>query len=85
MFFRLPRSINNINVLNRSLVFQELYEDRVSKYEYVVSDHDYEIGYYLSDGIYPKWATFVTTIPLLQGPKKKLFTECQKSVRKDVE
>ena len=45
----------------------------------------YNIGYYLSDGIYPKWATFVKTIPLPQGPKNKLFAERQESVRKDVE
>ena len=43
------------------------------------------MGYYLSDGIYPRWATFVKTIPLPQGAKAKLFAERQESVRKDVE
>jgi len=43
------------------------------------------MGYYLSDGIYPRWATFVKTISLLQGPKARLFAERQESVRKDVE
>ena len=65
--------------------FQELYEDRAPKCEYVVNGHAYKIGYYLSDGIYPKWATFVKTIPLSQGQKKKLFAERQESVRRDVE
>ena len=51
----------------------------------VVNGHKYNIGYYLSDGIYPKWATFVKTIRLPQGPKAKLFTERQESVRKDIE
>jgi len=43
------------------------------------------MGYYLSDGIYPRWATFVKTISLPQGPKARLFAERQESVRKDVE
>ena len=62
-----------------------MYEDRAPKCEYVVNEHPYNIGYYLSDGIYPQWVTFVKTIPLPQGPKKKLFAERQESVRKDVE
>ena len=63
-FFGLPGSLNDINVFDRSPIFQELYEDQAPKCEYVVNDHQYNIGYYLSDGIYPKWATFVKTIPL---------------------
>ena len=51
----------------------------------MVNGHEYKIGYFLSDGIYPKWATFVKTIPLSQGPKTKLFAQRQEAVRKDVE
>ena len=47
--------------------------------------HDYIIGYYLVDGIYPKWATFVKTIPAPQGQKYKLFAAAQEACRKDVE
>ena len=43
------------------------------------------MGYFLSDGIYPRWATFVKTISLPQGPKARLFAQRQESVRKDVE
>ena len=57
----------------------------LQKYEYIVNGHEYKIGYFLSDGIYPKWATFVKTIPLPQGPKAKLFAQRQETVRKDVE
>uniref|UniRef100_A0A0D3AB60 DDE Tnp4 domain-containing protein n=1 Tax=Brassica oleracea var. oleracea TaxID=109376 RepID=A0A0D3AB60_BRAOL len=39
----------------------------------------------ISYGIYPKWATFVQSIPLLQGPKASLFATHQEAVRKDVE
>jgi len=38
-FFGLSGSLNDINVLDRSLVFQELYADRAPKCEYVVNGH----------------------------------------------
>jgi len=79
-FFGCPGSINDLQVLDRSLVFQELYEDRSPKCEYAVNGHKYNIGYYLSDGIYPKWAIFVKTIRLPQEPKAKLLIERQESV-----
>ena len=47
------------NALDRSSAFQELYEGRAPKCEYVVNGRKYNIGYYLSNGIYPRWATFV--------------------------
>ena len=43
------------------------------------------MGYYLVDGIYPQWATFVKTITNYQGYKKKYFAKAQEAVRKDVE
>jgi hypothetical protein len=43
------------------------------------------MGYYLADGIYPSWATFMKTIPEPQGNKKKYFAKTQEACRKDVE
>jgi len=43
------------------------------------------MGYYLADGIYPKWAKFVKTITNPHGNKRKYFAEAQEAVRKDVE
>jgi len=74
-----------LQVHDRSPVFQELYEGRSPKYEYVVNGRKYNIDYYLSNGIYSKWATFIKTIRLPQERKAKLFAERQESVRKDVE
>ncbi|XP_050255135.1 uncharacterized protein LOC126701031 [Quercus robur] len=84
-FFGLPRSNNDINVLERSHVFNELAEGRAPTIHYSIHGHDYTMGYYLVDGIYPKWATFVKTIPAPQGQKYKLFAAAQEAYRKDVE
>jgi len=46
-FFGMSGSINNINVLGRSPVLDELYQDRAPKREYVVNGHEYKIGYFL--------------------------------------
>jgi len=54
------------------------------KFEYDANGHKYNIGYFLSDDIYPRWAAFVKTIPLPQGAKAKLFIKRQESVGKDV-
>jgi len=74
-FFGCRGTLNDMNVLHRSPVFQELYEDRAPKCEYVVNGRKYNIGYYLSDGIYPRWATFVKSVPLPQSAKDRLFAE----------
>ncbi|XP_059658562.1 uncharacterized protein LOC132304873 [Cornus florida] len=43
------------------------------------------MGYYLSDGIYLKWATLMQTIPHPTTRKEKLFAQRQEACRKDVE
>jgi len=43
------------------------------------------MGYYLADGIYPEWASFVKTITLPYSEKHKLFAKKQEAARKDVE
>ena len=62
-FFGLLGSQNDINVLERSSVFSELAEGRALSVNYSINDNDYLMGYYLADGIYPLWTTFVKTIP----------------------
>ncbi|BFG41560.1 hypothetical protein CerSpe_278340 [Prunus speciosa] len=84
-FFGLPGSHNDINVLKQSTVFGELVEGRAPPVNYSVNGHNYTMGYYLFDGIYPPWSTFVKTIPSPQGNKKKLFATSQEAARKDVE
>ena len=52
---------------------------------FLVNGREYHLAYYLTDGIYPKLATFIQSIPLPQGPKVVLFAQRQEVARKDVE
>ena len=67
------------------MVFDELLEGRAPKINYTMNGTNYTLGYYLTYGIYPEWATFVKTIPRPQGEKQKLFAQYQEGQRKDVE
>nr|KYP31860.1 hypothetical protein KK1_047627 [Cajanus cajan] len=84
-FFGTAGSNNDINVLNASNVFNDVLSGQAPAVQYIVNRTQYNIGYYLADDIYPEWATFVKTIPMPQGEKRKLFAERQESARKDVE
>ncbi|XP_057720113.1 uncharacterized protein LOC130934572 [Arachis stenosperma] len=70
---------------DRSPVFDDILNDRVPVVNYTINGNNYTIGYYLADGIYPEWATFVKSISKLQGKKCKLFAQYQEGQRKDVE
>ncbi|KAK9068016.1 hypothetical protein SSX86_012127 [Deinandra increscens subsp. villosa] len=84
-FFGMPGSHNDINVLERSSIFNELAQGHALPVNYIVNGHNYSMGYYLADGIYPKWRTFVKTIPSPRGNKNKHFAKAQEFARKDVE
>ncbi|XP_065882256.1 uncharacterized protein [Euphorbia lathyris] len=52
---------------------------------YVIESKKYNMGYYLADGIYPKWSTLVQTIREPRDQKKMYFAMKQEACRKDVE
>ncbi|XP_021721043.1 uncharacterized protein LOC110688584 [Chenopodium quinoa] len=84
-FFGMPGSCNDINVLHRSPVFEDVLEGRTPPVNFVVNGHHYTNGYYLTDGIYPRWASFVKSITSPQTRQDRLFAKHQEASRKDVE
>ncbi|XP_057791168.1 uncharacterized protein LOC131008295 [Salvia miltiorrhiza] len=84
-FFGMPGSNNDINVLQRSHLFSDLARGITPPAHYVIQGKEYNVGYYLADGIYPKWSTLVQTFHEPRSVKKKFFAMRQESCRKDVE
>ncbi|KAK9986990.1 hypothetical protein SO802_031941 [Lithocarpus litseifolius] len=87
-----PKFVDPNNAKSRSFVPPTPESISISKGDcgsrlvhYSINGHNYTMGYYLTDGIYPKWATLVKTIPAPQGQKYKLFVAVQEACRKDVE
>ncbi|KAK9293353.1 hypothetical protein L1049_021345 [Liquidambar formosana] len=78
-------SHNDINVLERSHLFANLAEGCAPAANYSINGHNYTTGYYLVDGIYPPWLTFVKKIPHPRENKYKNFAIAQESIRKDIE
>ena len=84
-FFGLLGSHNDMNVLDRSPIFTDLTECQTPSSNYSINGHEYTTDYYLADGIYPSWVTFVKTIKCPNEPKATNFAAAQESARKDVE
>jgi hypothetical protein len=76
---------NDFNVLQRSPVSARLAEGQTPNANFEVNDHVYKKGYYLADGIYPTYATFVKTILSPANEMEAYFATCQEVSRKDVE
>ena len=52
---------------------------------YTINVHEYTKGYYLADGIYPSWCTFVKSIKEPKTKKQCEFARVQEAARKDIE
>uniref|UniRef100_A0A0D3DIX8 DDE Tnp4 domain-containing protein n=1 Tax=Brassica oleracea var. oleracea TaxID=109376 RepID=A0A0D3DIX8_BRAOL len=84
-FFGAPGTMNDLNILDRSPVFDDIINGIAPQVNFYVNNHPYNLAYYLTDGIYPKWATFIQSIRLPQTHKHSVFAQTQEGVRKDVE
>jgi hypothetical protein len=78
----MPDSHNDINVIQQSLIFGRLAEGQGPQVNYIINGNDYSLGYYLADGIYPSWVTFVKTILEPQGNKKNILPRYKKHVER---
>ena len=84
-FFGMPGSSNDINVLDASNLFANLREGCGPSANYTIMGNHYNMGYYLADGIYPKWVIIVQSISHPQELAHEFFAKKHESYRKDVE
>lgn len=85
IFFGLPGSNNDVNVLDRSPLVHNMLTGAASDMTFVVNGQQYNRYYLLADGIYPQWSCFVQSIHMPQDEKRKHFSKRQEACRKDVE
>uniref|UniRef100_H3G7G5 DDE Tnp4 domain-containing protein n=1 Tax=Phytophthora ramorum TaxID=164328 RepID=H3G7G5_PHYRM len=84
-YFGSPGSLNDINVLDQSPLFQDFLQGTAPCVEFVISGKPYDTPYLLADGNYPEWPVFVKPIEKSHGLKQKHFVKRQEACRKDVE
>nr|XP_043638391.1 uncharacterized protein LOC122609411 [Erigeron canadensis] len=77
MLGSLDWSLNDINVLNQSSLFMRERNSMAPDSSFTVNDLRYKRGYYLTDGIYPRWATHVKAMPYLTETNDKKFKNRQ--------
>ena len=51
-FFGTPGTCNDITVLRKSPIFDDIYQGKAPEVTYKVNGNTYNKGYYLTDGIY---------------------------------
>ncbi|GJY64457.1 hypothetical protein Tco_0879927 [Tanacetum coccineum] len=69
---------------NCPVSWQGQYDDLAPVVPYVVNGV-HIVWYYLADGIYPEWASFVKSFTVATDLKHTYFKQHQESARKDVE
>ena len=84
-FFGMAGANNDINVLDNSPLFDDILANEAPRAPYMLNGHRYERGYYLADGIYPRWSTFVKSFSATTDEKHAYFKRKQESARNDVE
>ncbi|XP_023759682.1 uncharacterized protein LOC111908077 [Lactuca sativa] len=78
-------SNNDVNVLDQSLIFDDLLSGKAPDAHFTVNGNEYKFGYYLRDGIHPQYSSFVKAFRHPIDPRDKYFKRRQEGVRKDVE
>ncbi|XP_052627138.1 uncharacterized protein LOC111891377 [Lactuca sativa] len=84
-YFGVAGSNNNVNVLDQSPIFDDLLSGKAPDAPFTVNGNEYKFGYYLTDGIYRPYSTFVKAFRHLIDPRDKYFKRRQEGARKDVE
>ena len=84
-YFGVAGSNNDINVLDQSPIFDDMLMGKAPDAPFEVNGNRYKYGYYITDGIYPPYATLVKAKRLAHRPRDEVFTTRQAAARKDVE
>jgi hypothetical protein len=85
--FGFPGSLNDINIWERSPLFESMQDgshEAIDFFPFTINDEQFEMLHYLVDGIYPPLAQFLSTI---SDPTSKIasnFAMKQEAARKDV-
>jgi hypothetical protein len=66
-------------------LFKKLTAGDAPTCNYKLMVHEYSMRYYLADGIYPEWATFVKFIKDPPTDAERIFAKAQEAARKDIE
>jgi hypothetical protein len=85
IFFGLPGSNNDLNVLDRSPLVHNMLTGAACDMTFEVNGQEYDRYYLLADGIYPQWSCFVQSIHMPGDEKRAHFAKRQEACRKDVE
>ncbi|XP_062114220.1 uncharacterized protein LOC133825271 [Humulus lupulus] len=68
-----------------SHLFANLADGKAPPANYLIKGKEYNMSYYLADGMYPKWSTLVQSIHVPHTPKSNFLPMKQEIFRKDVE
>ena len=85
--FGFPGSLNDINIWDRSTLFQSMLDGSHSMidFPFKINGEDFNQLYYLVDGIYPWLKRFLCTIPDPVTTVDRLLSKSQESWRKSIE
>nr|GEX49519.1 protein ALP1-like [Tanacetum cinerariifolium] len=86
-FFGVSGEKNDINVIQRSPLFNDLKLGKAREIPFVANDVTYPWGYYLCDGIYLEWVPYVKSVTNLADDdhKRLLYKAMHEAARKNVE
>ncbi|GKC47508.1 RNA-directed DNA polymerase, eukaryota [Tanacetum coccineum] len=79
-YFGVPGANNDLNVLYGYPLFDDVLADTALEAPFVMNGKTYKKGYYLADGIYPTWSTFVKTFTIARDEKTLRFKKVQEKI-----
>ena len=82
VFIGIPRSLNDINVVDRSLLMVNYLRGVTPHADFMVNNQMYHMCYLLADGIYSNWTFVQNTLFELQSEKKNGVRICKRCFRK---